>query len=779
MDRMPKKSFACVIVTIGIFQEWRESNSSQKWRNDGRCGKNYPLLDGTPSECNPDGENPCCYKSEYLTKSIYQCGNKYHQCLCHDCIDYRVVKEIRNSSFNNCSVVKVHGGFLRHVCFDDDKKQIFYKCLHSDVYYKAGYGTDSQLSLSYTINSVSKLCENDPHFYQACGAMNAITNSEVLCGGYLCEQKVSDGHQFIACPGGKCTPKPAENWHCDTPDMLCDDKCDDTIHCEDESNCNGYQYGVVCDRIYRKGKSKHKFSPAFLICSGGDARCADGLDEQNCTVTNSTVYTCTHYWKRITVPIHNYTRCSVFNVVLGILPYCLDYLDQTNCSDVERVGGYCEVNGYMSTVSKYMVCSDNHNAELCDDAMENNCPLKTRKTSFLKAPDQTLTTSYSSQVSTTSLPRIMNKRCPHVHKHWMCDGVMDCPDGADENPDFCITMTLELNINFTCRRRFRSSIGYSRIPLSWIMDNETDCMDGEDESSTLWDFCQENGASPSKICKTVFKCPGGTNVRLDHLCNGIETCGDRTETEVCRVARDFPSVNKVAQFNGMVRDVCQNSSSCKIKEFAGPWSTSEVFGVEKILINVPTSQISCRDLFGEHYLFLSCMGLCTGNTTCPLDNNSKLQYNSCPGQVGDRAITLADNSFLTFVVESARGNYHQEFYQCKNGFCIEYKQVCDLIDDCGDMSDEINCANHMICEETKNSTKHHFISLSQKCDGIYDCFDLSDECNESCSKQILGNWALKCTCWPVLDRERFSDRDREREREWQKVPGTGINRERE
>ena len=31
----------------------------------------------------------------------------------------------------------------------------------------------------------------------------------------------------------------------------------------------------------------------------------------------------------------------------------------------------------------------------------------------------------------------------------------------------------------------------------------------------------------------------------------------------------------------------------------------------------------------------------------------------------------------------------------------------------------------------------------------------------------------------VLDRERFSDQDRERERGWQKVPGTGINRERE
>ena len=283
------------------------------------------------------------------------------------------------------------------------------------------------------------------------------------------------------------------------------------------------------------------------------------------------------------------------------------------------------------------------------------------------------------------------------------------------------------------------------------MDDETDCMDGMDEQVENLKFCGNKTDKSYRLkesdegCKNVYLCPRGDNtyVQFEQLCDGVETCGDGAENEVCRIARDFPTIKKTAGiYKEKIRNVCIGSS-CKVEEFIRPWG--DIYGELRIDLNAPSYQVNCSGLFGEDYLMLSCMDLCL-DATCPL-NNRTLVYDSCPGQYLDRVYTLANSSFLTFVNKSEEGQYHQDYFQCNNTRCVDYEQVCDLNDDCGDMSDELNCTNHMICEDTLSTTKYQFISLSQRCDGIYDCFDLSDECNDACGKRILQSFAMQKLCW--------------------------------
>merc|ERR1712117_540932 len=40
------------------------------WRDDGRCGPNYPLRDGKPGQCDPDAEKgPCCSADGWCGKT--------------------------------------------------------------------------------------------------------------------------------------------------------------------------------------------------------------------------------------------------------------------------------------------------------------------------------------------------------------------------------------------------------------------------------------------------------------------------------------------------------------------------------------------------------------------------------------------------------------------------------------------------------------------------------------------------------------------------------------
>ena len=629
------------------------------------------------------------------------------------------MRELRASG-DKCGVVRLSSGYLKHMCFYETSRKVSFKCAHSDVFYKL-----ESIHLATPAPSVSVTCKNDPHVYQACGFGAKVTGEGVLCGGYFCRNSFYKHiFDYMKCVGDECG---AGERNCKTsgnPDILCNGRCDSS-YCEDEKECNGYKYGVSC----RKG-SNNDYVNVHEVCDGSSG-CSDRSDEKDCSVTDNTVNACTQYLVKVRdnlevrVPILNYTRCSIVDPSVKAYPYCLDYLDQTNCSDIMRIGGYCRVKGYMTAVSESVVCLDIDQItktpiQLCDDQSQKEC---------------------------TQLANCV------IHKHKMCDASADCLYESDENLDTCKIKTDLLD--FYCLRRFNTENGNISMPISWLRDGIIDCMNGEDENPDKWHFC----SGPSKQivsvgtkCQDVFKClRGHVYVSFEQLCDGIDSCSDGSENEVCRIARDFPIIDKTVSYDGSRRNLCElNNASCGVKEFFTPWGTRNAFGVNTTTeLVVPASKYSCKELFGEFYLFSSCMNLCLEEEfKCPFDYmNKTLEHDSCPGQFLDRTYTIVNNSFLTFFVKSESRSYHQEFYQCHNRRCVEYKQVCDLIDDCGDMSDELSCANHLICEDTLNSTKHQFISLGQKCDGIYDCFDLSDECNGECGKQILESWVLKIVCW--------------------------------
>ena len=503
------------------------------------------------------------------------------------------------------------------------------------------------------------------------------------------------------------------------PDEICNDVCD-TFTCEDEANCNGYLYGMYCEYW-----NELRYIPLSWICDEKKG-CDDGTDEENCTVTASTEGYCKHARTREIVPVHNYTRCmkldifdyhirfsndSVYCAVENVASY------QTNCTDPAKVALTCKINGYQSSVSKYMICFD-YERGVCDDHIDSAC------------------------YSTNSCK---------IHKHLLCDEKKDCEDNSDETHSFCLSKTTR-----TCKRRVGKSTELP-IPTAWLNDGIEDCEDGIDETAG-WPKCGEDKTLRYQTdmedkCENVFVCrtgsPGYELIR--NFCDGLESSGN--ENKICSVAaRSETLTTKVSTSNrGLTKTLsyCLKGLTnleillnvCINEQFIFP--KGEIFGVDiTTSVVLPNSTQSCEYMYGEQYLYTSCTGRCK-EASCPLRNIPR--YEVCPNQVPDRIGTIVDNKYLIFVTKSYDNVLTNRYFVCDDKIkCIDYSKVCNLVKDCDDGSDEDQCTNHFKCNSSGK-----LLPKTKKCDGHIDCADLSDECNEQCTRVILEGTMLKGLSWLI------------------------------
>ena len=644
-------------------------------------------------------------------------------------------------------------GFIKKKCMVNN--ETLFKCPFSQDFYAADV-------IKRRSQTFSHLCTNDPSFYQSCGHMifspppQQMQGGVGVCGEILCYEEYEyiitgfiikiarvrnllyNYYEELLCDGvDHCTNLidgiPADEAKCGqflrtfkcgpcpldirvpeiSEKLVCDNICD-CENCFDEARCFNKSVGIICKKNMefhtwdRECSNSHiSYVKPLKICDN-IRHCKGGIDEIGCS-TKDTCKT-TSYLSLINPKIgrrlHPRSKCSVPEWKKRQFLLCDDYRDQMNCTDSPISPLICNINGYPTNLSEHVICKDR---ELCDDNIDGDCVK-------------------------------FSKQCK-IHKHQICDGIGQCSAGIDEGDHLCSSMT---TLDISCVRKLSYDRLPSTIPTKWVLDGVTDCMSGIDEDVRYWykkcgtgNIDEYKFSEKSFNCEklTLLKCPGTeTGLKISDVCKNFKNCDKST----CMASRQSNKIDyHFEQLTSQAGLFFCLPGLKHLQQLIGPCNhiTMEkghnIYGVDDKMIALSpnyAASVDCHDIFGEIYVFLTCTNYCKQDIKCPL---APINYLSCTNNQKPRILTITDDYQLTVAFKAGVGKFTQDVFNCGNNRCVEYHKVCDLIDDCGDESDESSCQNNFHCD-----ISGEYIPRSKVCDGFFNCFDYSDECNNQCDNQV-------------------------------------------